>query len=366
MIIVLWIALVVVSLVLAGAAYQVLGSRRDRKRYARSGRWERVGNGSELYLFEMGGGEPTVVFESGIGATHLNWRHIQQSVAQFTRTISYDRAGLGWSSSSQTARTPANVAAELHEMLHGAGIRPPFILVGHSFGGLVMRRFALLYPEEVAGVLLIDPMRCEEWPPLEPAKQSQLDLGNRLIRYAMPITRCGLARLAVSLLFCRAGKLSGQLAGAALPNGRHVLDRITTEVRKMPREIWPIVAAHWSRPAFYAGIRSHLQAIPGTVREMHVAEPIRSIPVTVLTPANAAPFDENQLAHIGDNVRQAIAARSAHWIHLDEPGLVVDSIRALSTRVLKDANRAETAATTEWPAETNLAILEPSFLIEQI
>jgi pimeloyl-ACP methyl ester carboxylesterase len=365
MVIALWFALAVVVLVLTGAIYQRFGSRRDRRRFAGAGRCVRIGNGCQLYLFAIGAGEPTVVFESGIGATHLNWRRVQESVAQFARTVSYDRAGLGWSSTCRSPRTPANVAVELHEMLRGAGIAPPFILAGHSFGGLVMRRFALLYPDETAGVLLLDPMRCEEWPPLDPNKQSQLDLGNRLIRYALPITRCGLARLAVALLFCRAGKLSGRLAGATLPNGRHVLDRITTEVRKMPREIWPVVAAHWSRPAFYAGIRSHLQSIPDTVREMHAAEPIRGIPVTVLTPANAAPFGENQLAHIGDNVRQVIALHSAHWIHLDEPVLVVDSIRALSAQVLKDANGAESAPATQWRVDPNLAILEPSFPIEQ-
>ena len=97
----------------------------------------------------------------------------------------------------------------------------------------------------------------------------------------------------------------------------------------MPREVWPAVAAHWSRPGFYAGVRSHIASIPSTVTEMHAAEPIRSIPITVLTPGNAAPLSEKDLSRIGDNTRQVIAQKSAHWIHLDEPGLVIDSIRAM-------------------------------------
>lgn len=329
MILVASFASIVLFFVLAGTLYQILGSRRDVRRYSGQGRWIDVNHGCRLYAYELGEGEPTVVFESGIGATHLNWRHIQEQVAQVAGTVSYDRAGLGWSSSCRTPRTPANVAAELRQMLARADAKPPFVLVGHSFGGLVMRRFALLYPEDVVGVLLIDPMRCEEWPPLNPGKQSQLDLGQKLIGYAVPMTRCGLVRLTVTLLVGRAGKISSQLAGAALPDGRNVLTRITTEVRKMPRSVWPAVAAHWSRPSFYVGMRSHLKAIPETVREMHVAEPIRAIPVTVLTPAKAVPLNQDQLDHIGENARQVIAPDSAHWIHLDQPALVIDSIRTM-------------------------------------
>jgi pimeloyl-ACP methyl ester carboxylesterase len=87
-----------------------------------------------------------------------------------------------------------------------------------------------------------------------------------------------------------------------------------------------VVAAQWSRPGFYAGVREHLRSIPATVAEMHEAEPIQEIPVTVLTPGKAAPLTEDDLRRIGKHVRQVIAPASAHWIHLDEPHLVVASI----------------------------------------
>lgn len=339
---VFWIAALVSGFIVAGIVYQVVGGHRDRRRYAAEGRCVPIGGGRSIYLFEQGTGDPVVLFEAGIGATHLNWRGIQEEAARSTRAVSYDRCGLGWSSRSRAPRTPSNIAVELHQMLRNAGLNPPFILVGHSFGGLVMRRFALLYPDEVAGVVLIDPMRCEEWPPLDPSKQSQLALGRRLIRYAMPVASCGIARLFVALLFCRAGNLSDQIAGAAGRNSRHVLSRIKTEVRKMPRAVWPAVAAHWSRPAFYAGLRSHIRSIPATVTEMHAAEPIRSIPVTVLTPGNIEPLSQEYLDRIGDRAQQVIASESAHWIHLDEPDLVIDSIRAMVS-----ATVAETAAVAD-------------------
>ncbi|MGA7341173.1 MAG: alpha/beta hydrolase [Terracidiphilus sp.] len=323
----LWMVLVLTTVLAAGVLYQLIGSRRDVRLYARPGRWVAIGRRSRLYVLEVGTGEPTVVFESGISATNLNWRRIQRSVAQFTGTASYDRSGLGWSSPCRTARTPSNIASELHEMLQRGGIKPPYILVGHSFGGLVMRRYALNYPEGVAGMVLVDPMRCEEWPPFDSAKQDQIERGRKLIRLASPMARCGLARLAVISLLCRSGKLSDHLAGVAGPGGRSVLRRITSEVGKMPREVWPVVASHWSRPGFYAGMRKHIESIPDTVREMHAAEPIREIPVLVLTPAKSTPLSEECLGRIGDRVRQVIAPESAHWIHLDEPDLVIDSIR---------------------------------------
>ncbi len=321
------------AIVAAGFFYQVIGSHRDRRRFASAGRWVEIGRKHHLYMLEKGSGGPTVLFEAGIAATNLNWFHVQETVARFTHTVSYDRGGLGWSGPSRSARTPSNCASELHDLLERANIKPPYILVGHSFGGLVMRRYALCYPEDVAGVVLVDPMRCEEWPPMNPGRQHEIDRGKKLSSYAVPIARFGLARLAVTSLLCRSGKISGQLAGAAGKGGRHVLDRVTQEVGKMPRAVWPIVAAHWSRPGYYVGMRNHVRAIPDTVREMQDAEPIRDIPVLLLTPGKSTPLSDELVARIGDNVQQVIAADSAHWIHLDEPDLVIESIREMVAEV---------------------------------
>jgi pimeloyl-ACP methyl ester carboxylesterase len=109
----------------------------------------------------------------------------------------------------------------------------------------------------------------------------------------------------------------------------HVLGRIKGEVGKMPREVWPNVAADWSRPSYYAGMRSHVAAVPDAMREMQESEPIRGIPVLLLTPGKSAPLSEDCLQKIGDSVEQVIASASAHWIHLDEPELVIQSIREM-------------------------------------
>ena len=116
-----WILTPTFTLILTGYVYQCFGGYRDRLRYAGSGRWVSIGNGRRLYLLEQGSGDgPTVLFEAGIGATNLNWRHIQNTVALSNGTASYDRGGLGFSSRCRTARTPGNIALELHNLLQQA------------------------------------------------------------------------------------------------------------------------------------------------------------------------------------------------------------------------------------------------------
>jgi pimeloyl-ACP methyl ester carboxylesterase len=146
---------------------------------------------------------------------------------------------------------------------------------------------------------------------------------------------CGLTRLAVSSLYRHStktktkNKIEGDLAGATVSGGRHVISRIKDEVGKMPHEVWPVVAAHWSRPSFYAGMRKHIESIAATVEEMRDAAPIHEIPITVLTPGKSIPLSAECLESIGDHVQQVIAPASAHWIHLDEPELVIGSIRQM-------------------------------------
>ncbi len=184
--------------------------------------------------------------------------------------------------------------------------------------------------EDVAGVVLVDPMRCEEWPPLDPTKQTAIDRGTRLtgIRHPDCTVRTGPSRCHFLALPLRTSfQLSSQRCRRITAG--HVLGRIKDEVGKMPQEVWPMVAAHWSRPSYYAGMCSHVVAVPDTVREMQSAHPIHGIPIMLLTPEKALTAGRRDLSQIGDNVQQVIAPASAHWIHLDQPELVIDSIREM-------------------------------------
>ncbi len=117
---------------------------------------ERVSvNGVAMEVVRAGVGGPTVVFESGV--TDLNiWAPVRPAVAAFTSTIAYSHAGIGGSGPAQASRSAQQIATELHALLRTLGAPPPYILVGHSMGGLYARVFAMQYPTEVAGLVLVD------------------------------------------------------------------------------------------------------------------------------------------------------------------------------------------------------------------
>lgn len=112
--------------------------------------------GRFMNLVEGGSGDVTVVLEAGLGDDHQLWQPVQQGVARLGRVVSYDRAGLGLSDPAVAPRTPAQIAVELHDLLRAARIPPPYVLVGHAAGGLHIRSFAARYPDEVAGLVLVD------------------------------------------------------------------------------------------------------------------------------------------------------------------------------------------------------------------
>ncbi len=107
-------------------------------------------------LVVAGTGSPTVVFESGLGQGKRNWASVFNAVAETTQAVAYDRAGYGQSEACDNSRDGLQIALELRDMLRIEGIAPPFVLVGHSLGGTIMKLFAKTWPDEVCGVVLVD------------------------------------------------------------------------------------------------------------------------------------------------------------------------------------------------------------------
>jgi pimeloyl-ACP methyl ester carboxylesterase len=154
----LGLAALLVALALGGAAGQVVAAERDRRAHPPPGQLVDVG-GHRLHLRVLGepAGGPTVVLEAGGGLPSPIWAWVQQAVAPAARVVAYDRAGTGWSDPGPAPRDASHVATELHTALRRAGVPGPYVLVGYSFGGLYVRVFADRYPDEVVGMVLVDP-----------------------------------------------------------------------------------------------------------------------------------------------------------------------------------------------------------------
>lgn len=131
-------------LLLAGFVYEQIGEWRDRRDFPQVGRSIDIG-GRSLNLFCSGAGSPTVVFDSGSGQPGYSWILVQPEVAKLARACWYDRAGYGWSDPATGVRTSADIADDLHKLLRAAGIAPPYVLDGHSFGGFNVRVFSNRY-----------------------------------------------------------------------------------------------------------------------------------------------------------------------------------------------------------------------------
>src|SRR4051812_10515021 len=104
-----------------------------------------------LHVVEAGVGRPTVVFEAALGASSISWALVQPEIARLTRTVAYDRAGMGFSELGPEPRTVERIVEEMHSVLEAVAAAKPYVLVGHSYGGMSCQLFAAKYPEEVCG-----------------------------------------------------------------------------------------------------------------------------------------------------------------------------------------------------------------------
>jgi pimeloyl-ACP methyl ester carboxylesterase len=184
----------VLALAGIGASWQAIASRRDRGRFPPPGELIDVG-GHRLHLNVAGEptGRPTVVLEAGMASMSANWAWVQHELAEQGRVVSYDRAGLGWSDTARGPRDAATSAEELHTALRAAGISPPYVLAGHSYGGLVVRMFTDRYPDEVVGMALVDASHPDQWVNIPASRNGRtVALGNRVTAL---LARFGLLRL---------------------------------------------------------------------------------------------------------------------------------------------------------------------------
>jgi pimeloyl-ACP methyl ester carboxylesterase len=304
--------------------------------YARPGQLVQAG-GTRLNLYCSGSGSPAVVFDSGWEDWAPVWTIVQPQVALWTRACSYDRAGAGFSDPGRLPRTSVRIADELHSALHHAGIKGPYILVGHAFGGDNVRTFAQRYTAEVAGLVLVE-----------------ADVGG-------PDEHRGNTQRIAELRECRDAVASGKpLPLLPARSGRPERSCAQQFFRGLPEAMWSpelnakLLQLAQTKVAMYDTYISEMEQMPEdeAYLEQH-SHSLGSRPVRVLSTGYhgihaidpAHPLDlrqrkyEEEVARaqakwlsLSSNSKQLFTDKSSEYIPFDQPSVVVEAIREVYSR----------------------------------
>lgn len=270
--------------------------------------------GFKLHINCMGQGSPVVVLDAGVGGFSLEWMPVQKALSEHTKVCAYDRAGYGWSDMGPLPRTTAHISYELHQLLHAAQLKPPYILVGHSFGGYSVQHFARSYPEEVAGMVLVDSSHPEQVERL-PTTQKQR-------------------------------------RRTAIPGGRSVymLPRVQLHPN-YPEAYVPIAHQLLSSWKSILTVREEMLNFKLSADQVRSAGELPDVPLLVLTRGlRVWPYNDygdamevmwmtlqDELAQLEPKAVHLIAEQSGHSIHMDEPGLVINAVGTMFNRIDNDA-----------------------------
>jgi pimeloyl-ACP methyl ester carboxylesterase len=303
---------VLLLLLLAGAISESSSEAADRQSYPPPGQMVDV-CGHRLHLNCTGDGSPTVVIEAGWGDWSNSWGLVQPDVAKVTRVCTYDRAGMGWSEPGPLPRDAVQFAKELHALLHNANIPGPYLMVGHSLGGLPVRVFTHDYPTEVAGVVLIESMVPKQFSQPGAAASSQPAAPSRSDSILWALARFGVMRLLVKPL---------GIATCVPPNDNACYSRVV-------------------RPEHVQAYLDEGRGLPASGVEAAAVTNLGDIPLIVLTARHDSsnPKDwqawQRELLQLSSQGEQVFAEKSGHNIELDEPQAAVDAIVGMVEQLRK-------------------------------
>lgn len=286
--------------------------------------------GHRLHVVCLGSGAPPVLLESGIAASSVSWALIQPRLAQVTRVCAYDRAGFAWSDPPSRRRTFDAILHELDRVRRSVNAASPAVLVGHSFGSLIVLGFAARWPDSVAALVLIDPPT--EWVDLRARQRWMLRAGRYLSWLGAFLARVGFVRLALSWLTGGRPERSRRVAHAFGPAVGQTLQRIVGEVRKLPEELHPIMQQHWCQPKCFRAMAEHLLVLQREAAAIGATKPGPDVPLVVISGSHQPPHQlaaHRALAGCSSRGRHVVAAKSGHWILFDEPELIVSTVSDL-------------------------------------
>lgn len=296
------------------------------------------GSGRRLHVQLQGSaaanGRSTVVLDAALGGSCLGWVYVARALAAEYAVMSYDRAGLGWSPGVPGQRDLDKSVGDLEAVLPAVAA-PPHILVGHSYGALVMRAYAARHPDQVRGLVLVDPPALEDWAEPDALHQARLATGIRLARRGAWAAHCGVAQLAGWLISIGAFR-SAAACARAVSGGRLRArsDFNFTPAAKLPPDLKPVMRWLWTRPRFYTAMAQQMETLPEACRCV-AALPPPAMPYVVLSARDTPPdqlAEHVRLAAAGLHGAHRQARASGHWIPLEEPELVVAAVREVTVR----------------------------------
>jgi pimeloyl-ACP methyl ester carboxylesterase len=290
------------GLALVGYIYEPLAEAADAKTYPPPGQLVDVG-GYRLHINCTGTSSPTVVIVAGAGDWSTSWGFVQPEVAKTARVCTYDRPGLGWSEAGPLPQDAAQFAKELHTLLQNANVPGPYVMVGHSLGGFIVRIFAHDYASEVLGVVLIDSMN-----PRQVTESLSSSLA-RLYSLQAVVARFGVGRLLVKLPAIAPSRPPNQAA------------------------YYPL----YIRPQSLQASANEYQGLPTSAEEAAAVKTFDSLPLIVLTAKlndnPGWPEWQTELLQLSSNGQHLFAENSGHTIQLDEPDAAVAAILQMVQQV---------------------------------
>jgi pimeloyl-ACP methyl ester carboxylesterase len=327
---------IIASVLLLQIALQLLCIWLDGRKFRAPGTLVKL-PGRIVHVQQAGSGAPAVVLEAGIAATSLSWSILQPQLAACATVYGYDRAGLGWSSSTGTRCQISKMADELHEWIEALHVPRPYVLAGHSYAAYILRIYARRFPDEVAGIILIDPLTPEEWIKPDRFQRWQIRRAVWFSRAGYAVSILGVLRFCLWLLQRGNNAVPRRVLGSFGANAKETVERILGELAKLPPATVRLIRERWGHPKFFLVMANYIRTLPLCAAEVFGCDFPAHIPITVISGAHQPPIRmAEHKAIAAHSVRgcHIIAAKSAHWVHLDQPELIVQAFREMVAEVL--------------------------------
>lgn len=335
-----WTLILLAVVIIIFLAFGQRAKTHLKKQYPPIGQMIDIG-GYRLHMHVEGEGSPTVVMDAGAGGIGLSWELVRPTIAKITRVVTYDRAGLGWSDPGPKPRKADTMADELHTLLKNANIENPYILVGHSLGGVVARQFAAKYPGEVAGLVMVDSAHEQQMKHFPEALVKMVNSMKGMMGIMKLLSKLGIFAIKPNLISIGDnGKLSTDL----VTQMRGVMASSNSHAEALIAETESVYSAQ-TQPV------SSLGDLPLTVIS-HGQLDANSIPPSLgqqVRDEYEAAWQKLQveITSLSTQGRRIFAERSGHNVMFEQPEIIVESILEMVASVLPVTRSQEEGAWAE-------------------